>query len=277
MSLLYREKDQNVYREYCLLADGHATTLQTKRALVEIVDTKEYGPMFFIDGVLQMAAVDEYIYHEFLVHPAMMYSKKGTDVCILGGGDGCAAREVLKWKSVNHIDLYDWDAQLVDHFRHNGKLWNHGSLQNERVAYVNCDISQLFGSSELSRYDTIIIDLLDPEYPELQKEHGFWEHLLDLACRWRKPGGSIVINGGGVTPWQNGCFSLLKQKCRSNFPGLAMIPYKAFVPSFGREWAFLLICDKDTRAKTFPPLLRRFSDLAFQNSFLWESDFKIEG
>ena len=200
MSLLYREKDQNLYREYSLLPDAAVITFQTSRAKVDIVETKEYATMFFIDGVLQISISDEYIYHEFLVHPPMSYSLGNANICILGGGDGCAAREVLKWKDVQTIDLYDWDSQLVSFFRTKGKLWNHESLQNPKVFYTEADITTLFGNLETNRYDVIIVDLLDPEYADLQGEKGFWTKLLQLVSRWRKRGGSIVINAGGITP-----------------------------------------------------------------------------
>lgn len=276
MSLIYREKDQNLYREYSLLPDGNVVSFQTAKALVDIVETKEYGSMFFLDGVLQCAIVDEYIYHEFLVHIPMTYAKESQAICILGGGDGCAAREVLKWKDVRSIDLYDWDLQLVNYFREHGKVWNQNSLKNPKLFYQHEDVTKLFGNSESGRYDVLIVDLLDPEYQDMQGEKSFWIQLLHLVSRWRKEGGTIVINAGGVTPWQNGCFSLLKQLCKTIFPELYIIPYKVFVPSFGREWAFVTIVEKQSKSKGFPPLLRRLNDYTFQNSYMWEPDFKIE-
>ena len=276
MSLLYREKDQNLYREYSLLPDAAVITFQTSRAKVDIVETKEYATMFFIDGVLQISISDEYIYHEFLVHPPMSYSLGNANICILGGGDGCAAREVLKWKDVQTIDLYDWDSQLVSFFRTKGKLWNHESLKNPKVFYTEADITTLFGNIETNRYDVILVDLLDPEYADLQGEKGFWTKLLQLVSRWRKRGGSIVINAGGITPWQNECFLLLKKLCKTVFPDLYIIPYKVFVPSFGREWAYIMIVERDSKAKAYPPFLRRLNEITFRNSFLFEPDFKIE-
>jgi hypothetical protein len=117
---------------------------------------------------------------------------------------------------------------------------------------------------------------LDPEYKDLVSENGFWQNLLKMVGRWRKQGGSIVINGGGVTPWQTESFSILKKLCKTLFPELFIITYKVFVPSFGREWAFILLVEKNSYAKEIPPLLRRFSFDTFKYSFLWEPDFKIE-
>lgn len=276
MSLFYREKDQCLFREYTLAPEGQIISFQGNHAVLDIVDTKEYGPMFFLDGVLQASAVDEYIYHEFLVHPAMAYAGVNKVVCVFGGGDGCAAREILKWKSTDVVDLYDWDKELVSYFRDHGKLWNQGSLKDSKVNYQAIDIATQFSSSETERYDVILVDLLDPEYKELSQDNGFWINLLKLVGRWRKQGGSIVINGGGVTPWQNGCFSLLEKLCRSMFPELFVITYKVFVPSFGREWAFILIVERNSTPKELPMGLRRFTFETFKRSFLWEPDFKID-
>jgi spermidine synthase len=276
MSILFREKDQTLYRDYLLIPNGNAIHFQTRKATVDIVDTKEYGPMFFIDGVLQASIFDEYIYHEFLVHIPMSYAQSNTSICILGGGDGCAAREVLKWKTVQTIDLYDWDLELVDYFRTHGTIWNHGSLKNPTVSHEHTDVSALFLNSEIKRYDVILVDLLDPEYSDLQGKDTFWIKLLYLVKRWRKQGGSIIINAGGVSPWQTGCFFLLKQLCKSVFPELSIIPYKVFVPSFGREWAFLLIVETTSQCKGFPTCLRRLNDTTFCKSSVWEPDFKID-
>lgn len=276
MSIFYREKDKFLYRDYSLMPESRTLSFQTKKANVDIVETKEYGTMFFLDGVLQCSTSDEYIYHEFLVHLPMAYSKTNTSVCILGGGDGCAAREILKWKEVQTIDLYDWDHELVDFFRRDGKLWNQGSLKNPKVFYQPNDVSTMFQNSETERYDVIVVDLLDPEFSDLQEKNGFWKQLLYMVSRWRKQGGAIVINAGGITPWQTECFFMLRELCKSIFPDLYIIPYKVFVPSFGREWGYLMIVEKNSQCKEFPNFLRRVDEKTYQNSFLWEPDFKIE-
>lgn len=276
MSLFYQEKDLNLYRQYTLQADNIPISFQTAHAKVDIVQTCEYGPMFFIDGVLQAAAVDEYIYHEFLVHPPMMYASQTKSIGIFGGGDGCALREIFKWKSVESVDLFDWDKHLVEYFKNHGNLWNQGSLKDKRVTHHATDISTFFTVSEYKQYDVIVIDLLDPEYADLQNPNGFWHQLLTLALRWKKEGGSIVINAGGLTPWQNGNFKLLKQLCETIFSKYSVIPYKVFVPSFGREWGYLCIVDKKAIASALPFGLRRVCDRTFRQSVTWEPDFKID-
>ena len=90
---VYRENDGFLVREY-ELTHSAIVQKQTKKAFLEIVPTKEYGTALFLDGELQLTEKDEYIYHESLVHPCLMTAITRKKVCILGGGDGCAAREV---------------------------------------------------------------------------------------------------------------------------------------------------------------------------------------
>lgn len=278
MSLFYREKDNFLYREYSLIPEGRILNFQTNKASVDIVETHEYGTMFFLDNVLQCSTADEYIYHEFLVHVPMAYADKPSSICILGGGDGCAAREVLKWNEVQTIDLYDWDSDLVDYFRGEGTLWNRGSLRDPKVVYYPTDISTLFQAPlpESKQYDVILVDLLDPDYSDLRESTGFWNQLLYMVSRWRTKGGSIVINAGGVTSWQTECVGMLNELCKTMFPDLSILPYKVFVPSFGREWAFLLIVEPNRDCNEFPHLLRRLNETTFRKSLVWEPDFKIE-
>ncbi|MEJ0032471.1 MAG: hypothetical protein WDO15_19910 [Bacteroidota bacterium] len=82
----------------------------------------------YLNGNLQFSSADEYRYHEALVHPAMGRLKDPSSVLILGGGDGMAAREILKYPSVQNIDLVDLDKDMTDLFRRNpGLLQLNGS------------------------------------------------------------------------------------------------------------------------------------------------------
>lgn len=275
---VYRETDGDIVREYALQQGKDSVQLQGDFAFIELIPTKAFGWSLFLDNELQFAETDEYIYHEALVHPCLAFSNEKNTVCILGGGDGCAAREVLKWTTVDHIDLYDWDSELVDYFRSKdeGKRWNRGSLSDPKLFYQATDIATIFSNSETERYDVIVVDLLDPEFKELEIVNGFWANLLQLIRRWKKQGGSIVINAGGVTPWQTDCFSMLLKLCKTFFATSLCIPYKVFVPSFGREWAYILIVDNDRQSNEFPRLLRRVNETTVSQSFVWEPDFKID-
>ena len=92
----------------------------------------------YLNGHLQFSSVDEYRYHEALVHPAMCLAERRANILILGGGDGLAAREVLKHEGVERIDLVDIDPAVTGLFRDHPMLsrLNRGSLRHPRTG--NC-------------------------------------------------------------------------------------------------------------------------------------------
>ena len=266
---VYRETDGNLLREYALETPT-LHTKQSEKALLEMVPTKEFGSAFFIDNVLQFTVKDEYIYHEMLVHPCLASSKKREHICILGGGDGCAAREVLKWKDVAKIDIFDWDKEVTESFANKHAWMNSWSLSDARVQIHNRDIRSLVNEDFL--YDCILVDLLDPE--ESQGE--LWETILRCVNKWIRPGGSIVINAGGILPWQTDSFNWLLQQIQCP-PTFRRHLYKVFVPSFGREWCFIVLNQEKTiRLDTLPTPLDYLDEVAWNQAYVygWTKNYK---
>lgn len=265
----YREVEKDISRDYLLADGGIVTKFHSGKALITIAETKNFGPMLFMDGVLQLASADEYIYHEMLVHPIMSSVKNPKRVCIFGGADGCTAREVLRYNSVEYVDLVDWDENLIVYLKEKGRMWHQGSLLDPRVHIHTMNVLD-FKSSE--KYDVIIVDLFDPEYNDFN-ENGIWSLLVPILKNLLASGGSIVINGGGVLPWKYGTFERLYIALGIQITKNTMIPYKVFVPSFTEEWAFLLLSDK-------APLItenvqHRYCGIeSFGKACMWEKPYK---
>ena len=216
---------------------------KTERQTVDILDTEAFGRTLFIDGISQSSQKDEAIYHEHLVHPLLsrFSPDKPISVCILGGGEGATAREVLKWKNVDQVTMIDWDHQLIEHFKTKELAWHQGSFSDPRLIVETRDIFELF--KEHRQYDAIIVDLTDPVPTD-----PFWASLIRNLYRWLRWGGGLVINAGGVLPWNcvslNYVEGLLKHVINNEELDLAVRSYKVYVPSFGREWAFcLMLCE----------------------------------
>ena len=259
---VYKETDGNILREY-QLESPHIQSKQSEKALLEIVPTQEFGSVLFLDNVLQFAQKDEYIYHEMLVHPCLSTSKTRETICILGGGDGCALREVLKWKEVKQIDLFDWDKEVTNIFSKEYAWLNMWSLNDPRVHIYNEDIRGLVEKS--FSYDCILVDLLDPN--ESQGE--LWTDILHCAKQWIRPGGSIVINAGGILPWKPESLNWLLQQIQPP-PGFQRHLYKVFVPSFGKEWCFLLFNEqKKIRLDSLPPGLDYLDEIAWNQAYTY--------
>ena len=125
----------------------------------------------FIDGHLQFAEVDEYRYHESLVHPALSWGNgSGGSVLVLGGGDGLAVREILKYPGVTHIDLVDLDPAMTDLGRGFEPVvrLNENSMASPLLKVHNTDAFNFVKSAEQT-YDRIIIDFPDPHNEALSK------------------------------------------------------------------------------------------------------------
>ncbi|MGN6932789.1 polyamine aminopropyltransferase, partial [Neisseria sp. P0013.S004] len=124
----------------------------------------------YITGNLQFSSRDEALYREALFLPAMQMVPKAERVLILGGVDGLAAREVLKYPQVKNVTLFDLDPDMTATFRTSATLsaLNQGSLSYLKMQVVNDDAAKrLEASSE--KFDVIIIDLPDPSNFSLGK------------------------------------------------------------------------------------------------------------
>lgn len=131
----------------------------------------------FLDRQFQLSSIEESIYHEGLVHPAMSLARNPVRVLILGGGDGLALREVLKYPTVAKVDLVDIDPAMTNLFRAHPILreLNGGSLDSPKVAIHNVDAMSFLEGTDAT-WDVILADFPDPFHESLGKlfSRGFY-------------------------------------------------------------------------------------------------------
>ncbi|MDF0678775.1 MAG: polyamine aminopropyltransferase, partial [Nitrosomonas sp.] len=128
-----------------------------------VVTQKDDTFQLFLNGNLQFNSVDEYRYHEALVHPAMSGALVRRRILVLGGGDGLAVREILKYPDVESVTLVDIDPEmtsLANHFTPLGVLNAH-ALMDPRVRKVHMD-AFLWIEAQSPQFDVVIIDFPDP-------------------------------------------------------------------------------------------------------------------
>ncbi len=189
----------------------------------------------FLNGNLQFSSRDEYRYHEALVHPAMGRVADPARVLILGGGDGLAAREVLRHSGVRSVTLVDLDPAMTRLFARTPTLaaLNAGALSDPRVQVVNADAFR-WAREARGTYDAVIVDFPDPVDFSVGKLYttSFYRELRRLLA----PGAvaSIQSTSPLVAP---GAFWTVAATLEAS--GLNVRPYHAYVPSFG-EWGFVL-------------------------------------
>ncbi len=197
----------------------------------------------YLNGHIQFGSLDEARYHEPLVIPAMEAFPGARNVLILGGGDGLAAREVLKYSTVQRIVLVDIDPAMTELGKNRQELvqLNKGSLNSSKVEIVNTDA---MGFVEDSRdfFDVIIIDLPDPSTETLSKLYS--NAFYALCARRLTLGGTLVTQATSpyFAPEAFWCIVQTIGNAVADNPdlnGLFPVPYRANVPSFG-EWGFVL-------------------------------------
>jgi spermidine synthase len=190
----------------------------------------------YLDKQLQFSSLDERFYHEALVHPAMTMSPSRRNVLILGGGDGFAVREVLKYQDVKTVDLVELDPKIITIAKRKPiSILNKRSLYDKRVKIHQMDARKflpLTSKPNSKFYNVIIVDFPDPSDKVLSKlytKEFFLRVVNSLA-----PDGVIVIQSNSTedTPrvyWS--IYHTLKSV------GMYTKSYSVYVPSFG-DWGF---------------------------------------
>ena len=216
---------------------GDPVVYESHSPYQRLVITKWHDDLrLYINGNLQFSSRDEARYHEALVLPAMqMVGGQAQNVLILGGGDGLAAREVLKYPQVKGITLVDLDPQMTSTFRTSAELsrLNAGSLASPKVRVVNDDAAKWLEQAQ-EKFNVIIIDLPDPSNFSLGKLYSV--PMYRLVARHLAPGGKIVVQSTSPYFAPNAYWSVV---ATLEAAGLATAPYHVYVPSFG-EWGFVL-------------------------------------
>ena len=127
---------------------------------IDVLETEEFGRMLLLDGLVMTTEKDEFIYHEMLVHPPMHYHGNARNVLVVGGGDGGAVRELLRYPCIEHVTLCEIDKEVVETAKRFFPSLSY-KLEDPRVEIVYQDGSTLLKESK-DCFDLIVIDSTDP-------------------------------------------------------------------------------------------------------------------
>jgi spermidine synthase len=220
-----------------------------------LVTKNPAGFQLFLNGNLQFSSADEYRYHEALVHPAMSSLAAPRRVLILGGGDGLALREVLKYTTVEQVTLVDLDPKMTtlsDTFPPLGELNGH-AYRDPRVSVVNED-AMIWIERQRDRYDVAIIDFPDPSSFSLGKLYTTRFYRLLRARLTPDAVVSVQCTSPLNAPRAYWCIIRTMEAA-----GLHVRPYQATVPSFG-VWGFALARQRPFDAPMHVRVAARFLD-----------------
>ena len=207
--------------------------IQTAIQRLEWHDTRALGKVFSLDDAFMASERDEFIYHECMVHVPALTHGAPQSAFVMGGGDGCSARELLRYAGIKRIVVAELDPVVIASCRQHFAVVNDGALDNPRVDIRVGDALVTLHSSD-ERYDLIVMDLTDPGGDETSPANALYSPETYALIRSRlSPNGLLTLHIGSAF-YHPERFQRTLSELRSVFTQVAA--YKAFMPVYGTEW-----------------------------------------
>jgi spermidine synthase len=208
---------------------------RTRYQSIDIVNTGSFGVCLILDGKIQSSEVDEFIYHEALVHPAMLTHPAPEKVFIAGGGEGATLREVLVHRTVKKAVMVDIDEEVVDACRRFLPSFHQNSFDDPRISLHFTDARKYLEEND-EKFDVIIIDLVDP-LAEGPARFLYTKEFYNVVQQRLEPGGIMAVQAepSGWNELEN--FAAIASTLRATFS--VVRPYEAYVPSLISLWGFI--------------------------------------
>ncbi|KAK8918679.1 Thermospermine synthase ACAULIS5 [Platanthera zijinensis] len=225
---------------WCYALNGILHTGESRYQDILLLDTKPFGKALIIDGKLQSTEIDEFIYHECLVHPALLHHLNPRTIFIMGGGEGSTAREIFRHKTVDRVVMCDIDEEVVD-FCKSYLVANTEAFFDSRLQLVINDARAELEKTD-ETFDVIVGDLADPieDGPCYQLyTKSFYESILKPRL---KEDGIFVTQAGPAGVFSHTeVFSCIYNTLRQVFK--YVVPYSAHIPSYADTWGWIMASD----------------------------------
>jgi len=222
----------------------------------------------FLNAHLQFSSRDEYRYHEALVHPGLSTLPAARRVLVLGGGDGLAVREILKYPGVEHVTLVDLDPMMTRLFTTHPMLTrlNEHAFTSPKVQVINAD-AFVWLDQNAEKYDFAVVDFPDPNNYSIGKL--YTAAFYRLLARHITEGGAFVVQSTSPLFARRSFWSIAETLKSA---GLNTYPYHVYVPSFG-EWGYVIATHgRFTPPTTLPDSLRFLTPALVAQSFDFPRD-----
>lgn len=207
---------------------------KTQFQSIEIIETGSYGKCLVLDNRIQSSEADEFIYHEALVHPAMIAHPHPREVFIAGGGEGAAVREVLAYPSVKRAVMVDIDKEVIEICRRYLPSLHQGCFEDPRLELIHADAREHLMHSQ-DRFDVIIVDLPEP----VEGGPAYLLHTREFYQLLKKrltPGGILSLQAGSAAWGNHSFFTAIIHTLKAVFA--LVFPYQTYIPSYGGMWGF---------------------------------------
>lgn len=203
---------------------------------IVVVDSYCFGRCLILDNEFQSAEVDEFIYHEALVMPAIILHPMPEKVAIIGGGEGASLREVLRHKDVKRVIMVDIDEEVIECSKKYLPSFHNGSFFDERTELVYKDGRRFIEDID-ELFDLIIIDITCPlkEGPSYKL---FTQEFYELIRQKLTPDGMLSVQASTTSPIALKTYTTINNTLNRVFPCVS--PYAVYIPSFALLWGFCL-------------------------------------
>lgn len=236
---------------YDIYVHGITNVLAHKKTQYQemyIVESGAYGKALVLDGKWQSCTGDEFLYHEALVHPAMVAHPNPENILVLGGGEGATIREVFRWNAVKKAMMVDIDGEVVEACREHLSEMHQGAFEDPRLELIIGDALHVLDTTE-PKWDVIISDLSDPieEGPSFQL---FTQEYFSQLKQALRDSGIVVIQAGPVAPANLHIHGRLVNTLKTVFTHV----HSYFAPTctYGSPWGFAMASEQtfDTQPNT---------------------------
>ncbi len=209
---------------------------QTPYQKLELLQSPQFGKVLRLDDRFMTSEGEEFFYHEALIHPAALAHAAPRKALILGGGDGGAAKELLKHPSMERVVVAELDEVVVQTAREHLQAVHKGALNDARVDVQIGDGMALIDQTD-ERFDLLLMDLTDPDTPasDLYSDKAFTRMKRVLA-----PGGALVLHLGSPV-FHAAQVSELAARLRQQFAVVRC--YGLYIPLYGAYWGLAVASD----------------------------------
>lgn len=216
--------------------DRLVASLETEYQKIDIVNSPLFGKMVIIDGDVQSSQLDEYIYHETLVLPALISHPNPKKIYLAGGGEGATLREILKCNTVNSVTKCDIDRQAIQLFITHLPEWHQNSFFDPRVTLFHEDARENLYSQPEGELDIIFTDLTEPTEGG-PSQRLFSDEFFKLCFQKLNNQGTVCLQASLLRITDYEMHSVILNTIQLTFPIVRSM--SVYVPSFDTTWGFI--------------------------------------
>jgi len=208
---------------------------QSNYQKIQIIEVESLGKCLIIDGRMQSAEKDEFIYHEALVHPALLLHPQPANVLVIGAGEGATIRELLKYDNLK-ITGVDIDQEVIEFSRRYLGEWHQGAFDHPRFKLIIKD-GWDFIQETTEFYEVIIMDLPEP-FADSPASSLYTPEFYQMAYDRLTADGILVTQAEGIKPGQIENHLAIRKNLAAIFKYTSS--YQTYIPSYDSPWGFLL-------------------------------------